>query len=127
LLVLSLLTLACSASTWGATAERIAYQAPGSEPKEIVAKALVTAQDGSQMVVTDDGRMLIIQPGWILTRTSDEQPLVPVDAKEAGRRLLAELPPGFAVYRTKNYVIVHNTHDDYVRRVGKSFESLHRV
>src|SRR5690606_9657934 len=66
-------------------------------------------------------------PGWVLTRTSDEQPLVPIDAKEAGRRLLAELPPGFAVYRTKNYVIVHNTHDEYVRWVGRSFESLHRV
>ncbi len=126
LLVFSLLTFACAASNWGAAAERIAYQAPGGEPKEVVGKALVTAQDGGQMVVTDDGRMLIIQPQWILTRTSDEQPLVPVDAKEAGRRLLAELPPGFAVYQTKHYVIVHNTHEGYVRWVGGLFESLHR-
>lgn len=125
LLVLGLLTLACLAPASSAAVERITYQAPGSTPTEVVAEALVTAQDGGQMVVTDDGRMLIIQPEWILTRTSDDQPLVPLGADEAARRLLAEMSPGFAIHRTKHYVIVHNTHDSHVRWVGGLFESLH--
>lgn len=124
-LVCGCLTLACLASPGGKAAERIAYQTPGGELKEIVARAIVTAQDGGQMVVTDDGRMLIIQPEWILTRSSDDQPLVPVDAEEAGRRLLAEMSPGFSVYRTKNYVIVHNSNDSHIRWVGGLFEALH--
>lgn len=125
LLVAGLFASTGLATTRSAAVERIAYQAPGGQPKEVVAKALVTAQDGGQMVVTDDGQMLIIQPEWILTRSSDAEPLVPVDANEAGRRLLAEMSPGFAIYRTKNYVIVHNTHDGHVRWVGGLFESLH--
>ncbi len=123
--LLMLVALACAASSSGAV-ERIVYQVPGREPTEVVAETLVTAQDGGQMVQTDDGRMLIIQPEWILKQTSDDQPLVPVDAAEAGRRLLAELPPGFSVYYTKHYVIVHNTQDNYVRWVGGLFESLYR-
>jgi hypothetical protein len=70
--------------------------------------------------------MLIIQPETVLSRQSTTDPLVPVTADEIGRRLLASLPDGFAIHRTKNYVIAHNTNETYVRWVGGLFESLHR-
>jgi hypothetical protein len=106
--------------------DQISYKTADGQVVELVGKPLVTAQDGGQMVVTDDGRMLIIQPESVIARTSDDSPLVPIDAAEAGRRLLAELPPGFSIYRTRHYVIAHNTHEGYVRWVGGLFESLHR-
>lgn len=107
-------------------AERIRYKSADGKEIEIIGEALVTAQDGGQMIVTDDGKMLIVQPETVISRETTQQPLKPVDADEISRRLLADLPPGFAIHRTKNYVIAHNTSDVYVRWVGGLFESLHR-
>ncbi len=107
-------------------AERIRYKTGEGKEVEIVGEALVTAQDGGQMILTDDGHMLIVQPETVISRETTPEPLTPVDAEEISRRLLANLPDGFAIYRTKNYVIAHNTNDAYVRWVGSLFESLHR-
>jgi hypothetical protein len=107
-------------------AERIRYKTDKGNEVEIVGEALVTAQDGGQMILTDDGQMLIVQPETVISRETTPEPLTPVDADEMSRRLLANLPDGFAIYRTKNYVIAHNTNDAYVRWVGSLFESLHR-
>lgn len=126
LLLLVLLVGLLGAAPPAAAVERIKYQTPQGKIAEIIGKPLVTAQDGGQMLLTDEGRMLIIQPESVRARLTDDEPLVPIDAAEAGRRLLEELPPGFAVYRTKNYVILYNTPDNYVRWVGGLFESLHR-
>jgi len=106
--------------------ETIQYKDAGGETRQVIGEPLVTAKDGGQMVLTDEGRMLIIQPETVVSRRSDETPLVPISAEEVSRRLLEELPPGFAIYRTKNYVLAHNTNENYVRWVGGLFESLHR-
>lgn len=116
--------LAFTATTQAA--ERIRYKTADDKEIEIVGEALVTAQDGGQMILTDDGKMLIVQPETVVSRETTPEPLVAVDEEEIGRRLLADLPNGFSIYRTKNYVIAHNTHDGYVRWVGGLFESLHR-
>lgn len=108
------------------SAERIRFVDAAGEKQEVVAESLVTAQDGGRMVLTDEGRMFIIQPEDVVDSSALEAPMQPIDAAEAGRRLLEELPPGFSVYRTRNYVIVHNTQDGYVRWVGGLFEALHR-
>ena len=107
-------------------AERIRFKSAEGKAIEIVGEALVTAQDGGQMVLTDDGKMLIVQPETVISRETTTEQLMPVDVEEISRRLLADLPKGFAIYRTKNYVIAHNTSDAYVRWVGGLFESLHR-
>jgi len=109
-----------------AAAERISFKNAAGDVTELVGEALVTAQDGGQMVLTDEGRMLIIQPEAVVTRENEPEPLVPISADEISRRLLTELPSGFSIHRTKNYVIAHNTTDGYVRWVGGLFESLHR-
>jgi hypothetical protein len=120
------LVMAWTTPRRGGAAERITYQTPSGEVTEIVGEVLVTAQDGGQLVVTDEGQMLIIQPEAKRTQTSEAGPLVPIDAAEAARRLCEELPPGFMVHRTKHYVIVHNTQEGYARSVGVLFESLYR-
>jgi hypothetical protein len=99
-----------------------------SETREltIVGTPLVTAQDGGQMVLTDEGKLLVVQPESVLAREPVAGPFAPIDEEEMGRRLLAELPTGFAIHRTKNYVIAHNTIPNYVRWVGTLFDSLHR-
>jgi hypothetical protein len=118
--------LCVSLGSIASAAERIRYKNPAGQEVEVVGEALVTAQDGGQMLLTDDGQMLIIQPEKIVSKETTVDPLVPIGAEEMGRRLLAGLPEGFSIHRTKNYVIAHNTSDAYVRWVGGLFESLHR-
>ena len=107
---------------------RVREQAQGRQPvtREIVGEILVEAQDGGLMLQSDDGRIWTIQPEQIVDRRSDDQPLVPIDAVEMERRMLAEMPQGFRVYRTANYVIPHDTDEAYVKRVGELLERLHR-
>jgi len=96
------------------------------QPRTVVGEILVEAQDGGLMLQSDDGRIWMIEPQQIIQRTSDASELVPISADEMERRLLAEAPEGFRVYRTNDYVILHNTTDAYVREVGSLFQQLHR-
>ncbi len=98
----------------------------GDQPRTVVGEILVEAQDGGLMLMSDDGRIWSIEPDQIIERTSDETELVPITTDEMERRMLEELPEGFRVYRTNDYLIFHNTTDDYVRAVGTLFQQLHR-
>lgn len=97
-----------------------------SMTQTIIGEVLVSARDGGVMLQSDDGRIWTLQPDAIVDRQSDDEPLVPISEREMKRRLLAELPAGFNVYQTANYLIAHNTNDAYVRQVGGLFEQLHR-
>lgn len=104
----------------------LAAAANATDVRSIVGEILVEGQDGGLMLQADDGRLWMLQPEQILSRMSDDSPLVPVDTDEAVRRVLAELPAGFDVYRTTNYAIVHNTSETYARTVGTLFEQLNK-
>ncbi len=106
-------------------AETVCFNDHGKK-RTVVAEVLVEAQDGGLMLEADDGRIWIIQPEDINQRESDSSPLEPIDADEMAHRLLDELPGGFKVYHTQHYVIIYNSSDDYVKRVGLLFEQLHR-
>lgn len=92
----------------------------------VVGEILVEALDGAVMLQSDEGRIWTIQPDQILNRQSDNNPLVPATADQLKKRMLGELPPGFSVYQTANYLILHNTTELYVKQVGRLFEQLHR-
>ena len=94
--------------------------------RTVVAEVLVEAQDGGLMLQADDGRVWVLQPEKITERKSNDKPLVPINASEMEQRLLAELPDGFKVFRTQNYVIPYNCSEAYVRQVARLFEQLHR-
>lgn len=94
--------------------------------REIVGEVLVEAQDGGLMLRSNDGRIWTVQPDQIVQRESDDLPFVPIDADEMERRMLEEMPDRFRIYRTANYLFVHDADDAYVKRVGQLFERLHR-
>lgn len=107
-------------------AERVTFKDTNNVVRTVIGESLVKAQDGGMFFLADDGRVWTIQPEMIESSESDDKPLVPVDDAEMGRRILGELPAGFAVHKTTNFVIVHNTSETYVRTVGGLFEQLHR-
>ncbi|MGV3485755.1 MAG: DUF1570 domain-containing protein [Planctomycetaceae bacterium] len=108
------------------SAETIQFRDSKGVTRDVVGESLVQAQDGGRLFQADDGRIWTIQPDMILASKADNLPVVPVDDAEIARRLLEELPEGFSVYQTTNFVIAHNTNENYVRWVGGLFEQLHR-
>ena len=67
------------------------------EPRTVIGELMVEAQDGGVMLMADDGRIWTVQPNQIVNRKSDEKALLPIDDDEMARRMVAELPKGFAV------------------------------
>lgn len=122
-LFLTLITaVAIPADAWGV--ETVRFR-DGEAERTVVGELMVEAQDGGVMLQADDGRIWRVLVEQIIDRRSDDNPLEPIDADQAEHRILEEMP-GFAVYRTQNYVIVYNCHEAYARQVGGLFEQLYR-
>ncbi|MEP0062862.1 MAG: DUF1570 domain-containing protein [Rhodopirellula bahusiensis] len=101
--------------------------ADDSAPTErtIDAEILVEAADGGVLARCDAGKLWTIQPDMIVQRT--KQPAgPPIDQETMARRMLDELPKGFQVYRTANYLLLHQGNEAYARDCGVLFEQLHR-
>lgn len=107
--------------------ERIVFRphADSDATREVVGEALITAADGGMLLLADDGQLWTVQPERVISRETDDQPLVPIERGEAAERLLAKLPPGFKVHMTPHYAICHNTTDEYVSWVAGLFEQIH--
>ncbi len=90
-------------------------------------RSMVIAQDGSCMFQTRDGVIWLAKADEVVQMSSDEVPFEAYTSEELSPRLLAELPPGFDVYSTANYVICFNTSRDYAQWCGSLLERLHRA
>lgn len=90
-------------------------------------RSMIVAQDGSCMFQTRDGVIWLAAADEVSGLSSDEIPFEAYTSKELAGRLLAELPAGFDVYYTANYVICHNTSRGYALWCGSLLERLHRA
>lgn len=108
--------------------DRVEFRREGqSQPTEVEGRVVVEAVDKSLLFQTSDGALWPITAEQIVRRESDERKFAPVTADEAGKRLLAQLPEGFDIHRTRNYVICYNSNKAYAQWVGALFERLHRA
>ena len=117
-------------STCACAVETVVFRDKANDSKSrrtVVGELLVEAVDGGVMLLADDGRIWTAQPEQIISRKSNDEKLIPITDDQMEKRMLAELPAGFKVYRTTNYLIVHNTNERYVRIVGTKFEQLYRA
>jgi hypothetical protein len=103
--------------------EYVTIQQNGSQ-KELVGKLEVEAEDGGVMLLTDDGVLWPLPKEEIVSRKSDDKPFAPLPAAELAKKLTAELPAGFKIHQTKNYLICYNTSQAYAQWVGGLFERL---
>src|SRR5688572_26992722 len=95
--------------------------------QELVGKLEVEAEDGGIMLLTADGVLWPLPKEEIISRKSDDKPFVPLTAGELAKRLTAELPTGFKIHQTQNYLICYNTSQAYAQWVGGLFERLHKA
>lgn len=90
-------------------------------------RTVVAAQDGGLLVQSADGVLWSIMPNEIVLKSSDDKPFEPLTGDELGKQLLKQLPKGFELYTTANYVILHNTSKPYAQWCGALFEQLYKV
>jgi hypothetical protein len=86
---------------------------------------VVEALDGGMLLELPDQRLEIVAPDAIVAREPLSVAGEPPTARELGRRILTELPPGFEQLATKHYVICFDTSRAYAQWCGGLFERLH--
>lgn len=99
--------------------------ADGAETRTVTGKRVVEAQDGSILLLARDGRLWPIQETDIRRRFQDARPFEPLSRDELARRVLADLPDGFQVHDTNNYLIAYDTSREYAQWCGTLFERLY--
>lgn len=129
LILFAVLTFWIGSAYSSAHADIITFNGGADDSAEqeqtIDAEILVEAADGGVLARCDAGRLWTIQPDMIVQRT--KQPAgPPIDQETMARRMLDELPKGFQVYRTANYLLLHQGNEAYARDCGVLFEQLHR-
>ena len=104
--------------------ERVEVRAADG-PRAFEGTLLVEAADGGLLLELADQRYELVQPDAILSRRplTDEPPAE--SPRELGRRILAELPPGFDLHVTKHYVVCFDTSREYAVWSAALFERLH--
>jgi len=88
-------------------------------------RSMIVAQDGSCMFQTRDGVIWLASADEIVEMSSDDVPFEAYTSEELAARLAAELPAGFNVYHTANYVICNSTSRGYAQWCGALLERLH--
>ena len=125
----ALFAMLCVGGVWNArpvgALEHVSVRRDGREV-ELAGRVLVEAQDGGLLLETATGVLQIIQPEELVRRETDATVFQPLGPEEVARQLLAELPPGFQIHRTANYVICYNTSDAYAEWCGSLYERLYR-
>jgi hypothetical protein len=106
--------------------ERVSLRRDGRE-LHVVGKVLVEALDGGMLLAARDGNMWIVQPEELLRRESDAAPFEPLTREEMAKQLLQEMPAGFRIHDTANYVICYNTTQAYAEWCGGLYERLNRA
>ncbi len=97
----------------------------GGQRRAVEGRLLLTARDGGVLLLGRDGVLWGIPPADQIERTADSRPFVPLTPDELARQLLAELPGGFDVHQTANYLICYNTSRAYAQWCGSLFERLY--
>ncbi len=89
-------------------------------------KLLVEAQDGGLLLESSDGVLWAVQPEELAEHTRGDGPFAYLDKDALGKSLLAELPEGFRIHTTANYVVCYNTSKAYAQWCGALYERLYR-
>ncbi len=108
----------------GQDLERVVLQRDGRQ-QAVEGRVLLTAQDGGVLLMARDGVLWAVPPDEQVERTVQDRPFTPLTPDELARQLLAELPAGFDVHQTANYVILHDTSRAYAQWCGSLFERLY--
>lgn len=96
------------------------------DTRESIGEVVQEYADGSLLFLTPDGQLWTLRNEEILSRKDSVEEMKPLTQSEIFENLQTELPAGFALRKTKHYLIVYNTSEGYAEWVGSLFERLYR-
>jgi hypothetical protein len=99
----------------------------GDEPKQLSGQALIEARDGGMLLKTADGALHTLPGENIRSRKTDSEPLVMFNREQLTAKVLAELPQGFRVHPSKNYIVCYNTTRTYAQWTSSLLERLQKA
>jgi hypothetical protein len=98
----------------------------GGQERTVVGEIKVTAADGGILLLAADGTLWAVEPGDLVSRTSDDEPFEPLARETLARQIIVELPAGFDVLSTRHYTICYNTSREYASWCAALFERLYK-
>ncbi len=104
-----------------AVADTIVITRDGKEVS-IQGERLQEAQDKSILFETTDGQLHVFAASRIVSLEIEVEKPTPMTHEEVGESMLAELPVGFKILRTKHYVIAYQTELAYAKWIGDLYE-----
>lgn len=119
-------TLLASMAVTARAVEHVTFR-DGEETISASGRVLASDSVGSLFLQTDEGVLHLVMGDTVIERSSDEEPFEPVSSTEMGKRLLADLPKGFQIYKTPHYVVAYETSRDFAKWVSSMLERLHRA
>ncbi len=105
--------------------EQITFQRDGDQ-RHVAGAVQIEDQEGGVLLLSPDNTLWIIPQEEIVRRSADSVVFRMLTDEEMAKKLLDELPAGFRIHRTANYVICYNTSDAYAEWCGGLFERLRR-
>lgn len=90
-------------------------------------RILIEAVDGGLLLECRDQRYEVLQPESLVSHRTVADPPAHESPRDLGRRVLADLPPGFDLHVSRRYVICFNTSREYAKWVASLFERLHEA
>lgn len=118
--------LSWATSTVASGLDYVTIQHDG-ERSVLCGRVLTEAADGGLLVEDRAGVLWAVQPDQLVKRDPQATPFRFFSPTELPERLLAELPQGFRVHTTANYVICYNTSPVYAQWCGALYERLFRA
>lgn len=96
--------------------------AASQNEETIQGEILVEGQDGSMLFQELNGRLRVLTGVEVASKTVDKTPPKPLDQKQLEEELLAELPEGFNIHTTKDYVIAYQTERSVAKWIGNLYQ-----
>jgi hypothetical protein len=105
----------------------LANVAKGEQPRQLHGQAVLEDRQGGLLLKTADGALYTLPAEAIRKRTSDDAPLVMLNREQLTAKVVAELPPGFRVHDSKNYIVCYNTTRTYAEWTSSLLERLQKA
>jgi hypothetical protein len=109
------------------TVAHVQFKAPGAPVVTIEGKLIAEGTDGGCLLVEPEGRLRVIVAREMEKLEKTEQAFRPMNQTEMGEHLLKQLPKGFAIVTSKNYVIAYNTTEAYAKWNASLYERLFKA
>jgi hypothetical protein len=99
----------------------------GERPRQLEGEAVLEDRRGGLLLKTADGALYTLPAEAIQKRSNDAKPLVMLNREQLTAKVMAELPPGFRVHDSKNYIVCFNTTRTYAEWTSSLLERLQKA